>query len=272
MSGIDRSALQLAAVAGLPVLSVTHGIDRLRGLWQALYPAAGRCFVLFEPLQAEAYRQGLSIHGGQIIGRGRPRGGLSEEARQLGVSRQVLYRARKMAGLSPEAKDEAIRRGLTTATTTLLRAQQNRATRLEQVRVIQEEYIRRVRTPGSHLVPRLKAGHMTRIVTTSYRYRRPVKKRKAVAIAGGTGPHAAKLKIERMFREGTERPGRGCDATAAATSAPSRAAAVGPETADAPRRRRRLRHPVLNRYRRSAGPALGANASASGWVWGHTGR
>lgn len=157
MSGIDRSALQLAAIAGLPVLSVTHGIDRLRGLWQALYPAAGRCFVLFEPLQAEAYRQGLSIHGGQIIGRGRPRGGLSEEARQLGVSRQVLYRARKMAGLSPEAKDEAIRRGLTTATTTLLRAAEQ-GDPAEQVRVIQEEYIRRVRTPGSQLVPRLKAG------------------------------------------------------------------------------------------------------------------
>jgi transposase-like protein len=103
------------------------------------------------------YRQGLSVHGGQIISRGRPRGGLSEEARQLGVSRQVLYRARKMAGLSSEAKDEAIRRGLTTATTTLLRAAEQ-GDPAEQVRVIQEEYIRRVRTPGSQLGPRLKAG------------------------------------------------------------------------------------------------------------------
>ena len=75
---------------------------------------------------------------------------------------------------------------------------------------------------------------MTRIVTTTYRYKPPPKKRKAVAIAGGTGPHAAKLKIERMFREGTERPGRGCDATVAAPPAQPRAAAVGPDTADAP--------------------------------------
>ena len=156
MSCIDRSALELAAIAGLPVLSVTHGIDRLRGLWQALYPAAGRCFVLFEPLQAEALPAGIICPRWTVIGRGRPRGGLSEEARQLGVSRQVLYRARKLAGLSPEAKDEAIRRGLTTATTTLLRAAEQ-GDPAEQVRVIQEEYIRRLRTPGSHLGPRLKA-------------------------------------------------------------------------------------------------------------------
>lgn len=157
MSGIDRSALQLAAIAGLPVLSVTHGIDRLRGLWQALYPAAGRCFVLFEPLQAEALPAGIICPRWTVIGRGRPRGGLSEEARQLGVSRQVLYRARKLAGLSPEAKDEAIRRGLTTATTTLLRAAEQ-GDPAEQVRVIQEEYIRRRRTPGARLGPRLRAG------------------------------------------------------------------------------------------------------------------
>ena len=70
----------------------------------------------------------------RLIGRGRPRSGLSEEARQLGVSRQVLYRVRKMTGLSPEAKDEAIRRGLAAATTTLLRAAEQ-GDPAEQVRV-----------------------------------------------------------------------------------------------------------------------------------------
>jgi DNA-binding phage protein len=103
------------------------------------------------------YRQRLTVHGDQIIGRGRPRGGLSEEARQLGVSRQELYRARMMAGLSPEAKDEATHRGLANAMTTLLRAAEQ-GDPAEQVRVIQEEYIRRLRTPGSHLGPRLKTG------------------------------------------------------------------------------------------------------------------
>ena len=39
---------------------------------------------------------------------------------------------------------------------------------------------------------------MTRIVTMTYRPKRPPKKRKAVAIAGpGTGQRNAKLKIER---------------------------------------------------------------------------
>ena len=62
-----------------------------------------------------------------------------------------------MAGLSPEAKDEAIRRGLAPATMTLLRAAEQ-GDPAEQVKAIQEEYIRWLRTPGSHLGPRLKAG------------------------------------------------------------------------------------------------------------------
>ena len=157
-SGIDRSALQLAAIAGLPVLSVTHGIDRLRGLWQAVYPAAGRCPILFERLPADTLSAEINCPR-RTENRSRPSQGWSEreEARRLGVSRQKLYRARMVAGLSPEAKDEAIRRGLATATTTLLRAAEQ-GDPAEQVRVIHEEYIRRVRTPGSQLGPRLRAG------------------------------------------------------------------------------------------------------------------
>ena len=163
MSGIDRSALQLAAIAGLPVLSVTHGIDRLRGLWQALYPAAGRCFVLCSNrLQAEAYRQGLSIHGGQIIGRGRPRGWSERRGspawcqppgalpRPKDDGRLVPPRRRTRQSVAASPPPRRRRRSL--------RAAEHGATPAEQVRVIQEEYIRRVRTPGSHLVPRLKAG------------------------------------------------------------------------------------------------------------------
>ena len=74
--GIDRSTLQLAAIVGLPVLFASDGIDRSRG-WQALYPAAGRCFVLFEPLQAEALPVGDYLST-RTDNRSRPSQGWSE--------------------------------------------------------------------------------------------------------------------------------------------------------------------------------------------------
>ena len=100
------------------------------------------------------YRQRISAHDGHIAGRGRPRGGVSEAARQIGVSRQAIYRALKIAGLSNEAHAAAERTGLDGATTALLRAAEYDDP-AEQVRVIQEEYIRRRRTPGARLGPRL---------------------------------------------------------------------------------------------------------------------
>ena len=102
------------------------------------------------------YRQRISVHDGHIAGRGRPRGGISEAARQIGVSRQAVYRALKIAGLSDEAQAAAERTGLDGATTALLRAAEHNDP-AEQVRVIQEEYIRRRRTPGARLGPRLRA-------------------------------------------------------------------------------------------------------------------
>ena len=89
-----------------------------------------------------------------MAGRGRPRGGISEAARQIGVSRQAVYRALKIAGLSNEAQAAAERTGLDGATTALLRAAEHDDP-AEQVRVIQEEYIRRRHTPGARLGPRL---------------------------------------------------------------------------------------------------------------------
>jgi hypothetical protein len=88
--------------------------------------------------------------------------------------------------------------------------------------------------------------------------------------ASGTGQHKAKLSSSRCSLRASERPGRETrchNRDARSTTSLRRRTRRGRR----PRRLRRLRHPVLNRYRRSAGPALGASASASGWVWGQAG-
>ena len=119
------------------------------------------------------YRQGLTAHGGQLTGRGRPPGGDSEIARELGISRQELHRAEKISGrLSREAWDEATRHGLDNAARALMRAAEH-SDPAEQVRVIQEEYIRRLRTPGSCLGPR-RTGPLPAIVITERTYLCPI--------------------------------------------------------------------------------------------------
>jgi hypothetical protein len=109
----------------------------------------------------------------QLTGRGRPPGGDSEIARELGISRQELHRAEKISGrLSREAWDEATRRDLNNATRALMRAAEH-SDPAEQVRVIQEEYIRRLRTPGSCLGPR-RTGPLPAIVITERTYLCPI--------------------------------------------------------------------------------------------------
>ncbi|MEQ8653296.1 MAG: hypothetical protein RIC87_12605 [Kiloniellales bacterium] len=57
-------------------------------------------------------KKGISVQGEQKKGRGRPKGGLSEIARQIGTSRARLIRAQKIAGLTEEAKQVARETGL----------------------------------------------------------------------------------------------------------------------------------------------------------------
>lgn len=67
-------------------------------------------------------QDGISAQVGQKIGRGRPQGGESETARQLGLARQDVQRARKVASLSPEAQEAARRVGLEDNRSALLEA------------------------------------------------------------------------------------------------------------------------------------------------------
>lgn len=68
----------------------------------------------------EARGKGLSAQVAQKVdalgrkGAHRPKGGISQASRDLGLSRDQLTRATKIAGLSPEAKEAAREKGVNT--------------------------------------------------------------------------------------------------------------------------------------------------------------
>jgi ParB family chromosome partitioning protein len=64
----------------------------------------------------------ISAQSEQKIGRGRPKGGVSTAAREIGVEKEDARRAVKVAALSPEAKEVAREVGLDDTRTALLEA------------------------------------------------------------------------------------------------------------------------------------------------------